>query len=216
MSKFRVHSYVNKKITYDFYTQDLENIFNDTEYSKWFDKNIAVGNKINTEIYLKGTRLLKHSTDNSKSLCSSIDVKVLGKPQPVKEKQVRNNTERKVITSSKLWTTQEDDIIRTYNPELTHAKDVIEELGSMLPDRTLGAINERVKIFRAMNEYNEIEELYTYTEEWTTYEEDYLHNLVETEAHPLSYKLTARLKVDLPNKGYHTIRTKIRELLKLK
>lgn len=211
MAKYEINSYVDKKISYDMHNNDLIEAFNDSGYNAWFDrfKDKSITIEISEVNYGVKKRLIKIQSKDIESIIEHIKYKIfkLPKPKTIKIPGCTNS-------SNELWTREETDIIISYNPDLTHKSEYLEELSLYLPNRTVGAISERVKILRSQaNENIDPEELHKANSIWTTEEENRLLELIKDEKHPLSYKLTSKLTKAFPDKSYHNIRSKIRQLL---
>lgn len=205
--KYEVKSYANKNISWSFYSdqESLKEKLNFSQYVDWFEKFKGMG--IVTEIneISNGNRdkVFKIKTFDLETLIDQINYKIFKEAKP---KILGENV------SYKRWTRIEDNFILTYNPKLSHGQSELEEVAPYLPDRTIGAISERIKIIRHTLKHGDIEELYRTTDPWTTEEESKLLSYVDKEEFKLSYDLTSVLMGEFPNKSCHNIRSKIRQL----
>ena len=211
MAKYEIKSYVDKKINYDMHSNDLTEAFQDLNYGIWFNrfKDKGITTEISEVNYGVKKRLIKVQSKDIESIIEHIKYKIfkLPKPKAIKVPGCSNS-------SNKLWTREETDIIVSYNPDLTHKLEYLEELSLYLPDRTIGSISERVKILRAQaNENIDLEDLHKAKSIFTVEDENRLFELIKDEKYPLSYKLTSKLTKAFPDKSYHNIRSKIRQLL---
>jgi hypothetical protein len=121
------------------------------------------------------------------------------------------------VKSFKKWSFEEDNIILSNNTALSFSSVIATKLENLLPDRTYGAIHERIKILKAYGKDVNSKTILGTDRKWTMEEENKLLDLLKNSVEPTGYYFCANLQLKhFPNKGFQNLRFKVRSLLNLK